>query len=193
MDHERGAASDSRIQRCAELRVVGDKPLGAGRHCLVGDRGARPRKDLDRTSCRRRYREVQAAVLLVRISTESRCPRRMVKELGEMSPAQDPDSIAAWPGAEKVYGVPQVVTLGEVCVLSAAASRRAEHEQPDEQSKRTHHVPTLRAAISCITVDRHGRSCSFDRLAEAMRLCFGMPGDRAVRGASGPAREKARK
>ena len=51
------------------------------------------------------------------ISTESRCPRRMVKELGEMSPAQDPDSIAAWPGAEKVYGVPQVVTLGEVCVL----------------------------------------------------------------------------
>ena len=51
------------------------------------------------------------------ISTESRCPRRMVKEVEEMSPAQDPDSIAAWPGAAKVYGVPQVVTLGDVCVL----------------------------------------------------------------------------
>src|SRR5258707_202535 len=47
------------------------------------------------------------------ISTESRCPRRIVKAVGEMSPAQDPDSIAARPGAEKVYGVPQVVTLGE--------------------------------------------------------------------------------
>ena len=51
------------------------------------------------------------------ISTESRRPRRMVSEVGEMSPAQDPDSIAAWPGAANVYGVPQVVTLAEVCVL----------------------------------------------------------------------------
>jgi hypothetical protein len=47
------------------------------------------------------------------ISTDSRCPRRMVNEVGEMSPAQDPDSIAAWPGAEKVYGVPQLVSLGD--------------------------------------------------------------------------------
>jgi hypothetical protein len=51
------------------------------------------------------------------ISTERRRPRRMVNEVEEMSPAQDPDAIAAWPGAAKVYGVPQVVTLGEVCVL----------------------------------------------------------------------------
>ena len=51
------------------------------------------------------------------ISTESRCPRRMANEVEEMSPAQDPDSIAAWPGAAKEYGVPQVVTLGKVCVL----------------------------------------------------------------------------
>jgi hypothetical protein len=50
------------------------------------------------------------------ISTESRCPRRIVKDIGEISRAQDPDSIAARPGAEKVYGVPQDVTLGEVCV-----------------------------------------------------------------------------
>jgi hypothetical protein len=41
----------------------------------------------------------------------------MVNEVGEMRPAQDPDSIAAWRCAAKVYGVPQVVTLGEVCVL----------------------------------------------------------------------------
>jgi hypothetical protein len=38
---------------------------------------------------------------------------------------------------------------------AAAASHRAEHEQPDEQSKRMHQVPRLRAAISHITVDRN--------------------------------------
>jgi hypothetical protein len=55
------------------------------------------------------------------ISTESRCPRRMVNEVEEMSPAQDPDSIAPRPGAAKVYGVPQVVTLGEVRALPQPA------------------------------------------------------------------------
>lgn len=37
------------------------------------------------------------------ISTESRCPRRMVTEDDEMSPAQDPGLDPVWPGAEKVY------------------------------------------------------------------------------------------
>jgi len=94
--------------------------------------------------------------------TESRCPRRMVNEAGEMSPAQDPDLIAAWPGAENVYGVPHVVTFGEVCVLLPQSAIVSSASSPTSNRS------------ARITANNHGRNCSPDQEAAALAAPTGV-------------------
>jgi hypothetical protein len=51
-----------------------------------------------------------------------------------------------------------------------------------------------RTTSTLTTSESDAGRCPFDRLGEAMRLCFGTLVDRAVRGGvAGPAREEARK
>jgi hypothetical protein len=103
------------------------------------------------------------------ISTENRWPRRTVNEVDEMSPAQDPAWIAAWSGAETVYGIPQVVTLGDVRVLAPQPATVTVPTASRQAIGRTRHIAVNTTDNHASYHGRPGGSCRFDRL-EKLRL-----------------------
>jgi hypothetical protein len=115
--HQRRANSDPRIQRCAELRVVRDSPVVPVDTAWYVTEAPDRERILIAAAVGVGIGKSKRPFCLCVVSTESRCPRRMVSEVDEMSPAQDPDSTAVWPAADQVYGVPHVVALGNVFVL----------------------------------------------------------------------------